>query len=892
MKKLFLLVILIVACASINAAPQLLDQGWEQAYQAWDMGDYVTALRGFEVLLKSPDADRWFERIALLTGELYQVTPVAPDGRAPRFNPSGRYAAFETGSAPGVVTHIVDVENQFQKVADIPGESLSFSPAGQNVVFLRPKDSPEAAQLRKEIEALSGSSSADQAALAAKRRQLSGLDARNMEIVLRDLATGKEQVLLGAGLMKASVSMSSVGREVYLVGAKESDKASCDVYALAEGGNPRQLTSGPGYKTSPVVVPGGKYVVYTIAGQSPFERGRGGRQGGGGGGQGAPAGRGQAGAAGVPAGGRGGGGGGQGPRQEFAVLELASGTATRYNGSGQAVSADGTSLVFVGDNNSTIQFLKLAQPLTPATVKKSADRIGSASLSADGSLITFEAQYTRNGEIFCIKPDGTGEVRVSREIQPDWAPRFVSPGKILAIKGERRHARSYLYDLASRTSVRLFHNNTIRTIAPEYEWAVNPAGNKIMIIAQRDGDTIADERGVFMLDLDRKITREALLARIAENIAAEQALRAAGEAMFRPIADKVRSVTEKVSITKLYEYESALFDFDSKHISQPGNKPAGEFIFKTLASFGYQPEYQWFDTRGVRTANVLATLRGTESPDLIYVLSSHYDSNQRGSGADDNSSAIAVLLETARIMAQTPMPATVIFAAFTGEEAGLLGSREFVRQAVEKKLKFMGALNNDMIGWTNDHRLDNTIRYSNAGIRDLQHAASFLFSKMITYDARYFKSTDAAAYYDAYGDIVGGFGSYPVLGNPYYHQPTDLLETVNHQLLVEAAKANTASIMMLASSPARLKDLKIEGIQGDAIDLTWSPAAEKGVTSYVVAYGPENNPMARTMTVKTPRARITGIKKGEKLQIAVRAVNSRGLAGWDWARIEPPAGSR
>ncbi|RPJ84472.1 MAG: M28 family peptidase, partial [Acidobacteria bacterium] len=66
-----------------------------------------------------------------------------------------------------------------------------------------------------------------------------------------------------------------------------------------------------------------------------------------------------------------------------------------------------------------------------------------------------------------------------------------------------------------------------------------------------------------------------------------------------------------------------------------------------FASFGYEPEYQWFDARGnVKTANVLATLRGTVSPDVVYVLSSHYDSNQRCPGADDNSSATAVLLET------------------------------------------------------------------------------------------------------------------------------------------------------------------------------------------------------------------------------------------------------
>ena len=100
----------------------------------------------------------------------------------------------------------------------------------------------------------------------------------------------------------------------------------------------------------------------------------------------------------------------------------------------------------------------------------------------------------------------------------------------------------------------------------------------------------------------------------------------------------------------------------------------------------------------------------------------------------------------------------------------------------------VGALNNDMVGWANDGRLDNTIRYSNPGIRDIQHGAAMLFTRLITYDALYFKGTDAASLYDAYGDIIGGIGSYPVLGSPHYHQASDLLEFENHQLIPKRAR--------------------------------------------------------------------------------------------------------
>jgi hypothetical protein len=187
-----------------------------------------------------------------------------------------------------------------------------------------------------------------------------------------------------------------------------------------------------------------------------------------------------------------------------------------------------------------------------------------------------------------------------------------------------------------------------------------------------------------------------------------------------------------------------------------------------------------------------------------------------------------------------------------------------------------------MVGWAEDHRMDNTIRYSNEGIRDLQHAAAFLFSDLVTYDAKYYKSTDAAAYYDAYGDIVGGIGSYPILASPHYHQVHDVLETVNHQLIAEVAKVTTASAMLLASSPSRLADLEAQ-LRGGVAEVTWTPAPERDVTGYRVTWGPPGNEAGNTLTVAEPRARLEDVSPGSV--IAVKAVNARGMEGWDWAKV-------
>jgi hypothetical protein len=855
---------------------------FDAARLAWDTGDFVKALDGFAAVLKGPDGLRYFEPIALITGELFQVKDVAADGRSIRVSPDGRYGAYESGARSATVTRILALDNPSKTLLEIKGTNLVFSPLPNAAAFLRVVPNPEIAALRKEIDKLSAVAAPDRQALMPKQRQLTWLEAKASNIVLVDLATKKETLLKTQGFLKSSIAFAADGRDIYFVGARETDAASNEIYAVSAAAAPRPVTSGPGFKTSPLVVSGGKFLIYTPATATPFPKPA----------PAEPAAKPGAGAANPPAEGppR---GGGQGQRaggtRSFVVLSLADGKTKTFTGSSPSIAADGSAIVFVGQDgaDSTLSCLKLDAALAPAVIKKTGERIGSAAFAPDGSGVVFDMTYTRNSEIFFIKSDGKDEVRVSREIQPDRAPRFLDMTRVVAIKGEPRHSRAHLYDLKTLTSVQLFHNPTIRTISPEYEWVADPAGARLLVVAERDGDTLSGKRGVYLVELTKKISPADLLARMDAQRAAEADLRAKGEKMFQPIRDAVRAAVDKVSITKIYDYESALFDFDSKHITLPGNKKAADYIFNQLKSFGYAPEYQEFESRGTKTANVLARLPGTENPDVLYILSGHFDSNQRSPGADDDTSVTAVNLETARILAGTPQPYTIIFAFFTGEEAGLLGSREFVRVAKEKGWNIAADFNNDMIGWTNDHHLDDTIRYTSPGLRDIQHAAAFLFSRMITYDVKYVKSTDGVSFYDAYGEMVSGLGSYPVLGNPYYHQPTDLLETVNHQLLVEAAKYDIASIMMLASSPTPVKGLKVIQAKNGAAEASWTASADKGIAGYIVEYGPESNPAAGRVTVKEPMAKLPALplKKGEKLVVAVKAVSDREIESWEWARI-------
>ena len=86
-------------------------------------------------------------------------------------------------------------------------------------------------------------------------------------------------------------------------------------------------------------------------------------------------------------------------------------------------------------------------------------------------------------------------------------------------------------------------------------------------------------------------------------------------------------------------------------------------------------------------------------------------------------------------------------------------------------------------------------------------------------------------------------------------------------------------MMALASSPSRLTNLSARR-NGSSVELTWTPAPESAVTSYLVAYGPPDDPLRTRVTVKTPRATLTA---PAGTQVSVKAVNGRGLESWDWA---------
>jgi hypothetical protein len=119
------------------------------------------------------------------------------------------------------------------------------------------------------------------------------------------------------------------------------------------------------------------------------------------------------------------------------------------------------------------------------------------------------------------------------------------------------------------------------------------------------------------------------------------------------------------------------------------------------------------------TQNVVALLRGRDPVlrDEYVVIGAHFDHLGRSpvyaqdsgdairNGADDNASGTAAVLELARLLAANPPRRSVIFANFSAEELGVLGSGWFVNHLPVPAGSIVAMLNFDMVGRLRNDRL-------------------------------------------------------------------------------------------------------------------------------------------------------------------------------------------
>ncbi len=210
-------------------------------------------------------------------------------------------------------------------------------------------------------------------------------------------------------------------------------------------------------------------------------------------------------------------------------------------------------------------------------------------------------------------------------------------------------------------------------------------------------------------------------------------------------------------------------------------------VFQVLASERYRNVHTAsFSLAGARleaaeSQNVLGMVRGTAVPDSVLIIGAHYDHfGALGPtfyfpGANDNAGGTALLLALAEYFSQHPVRYSLLFAAFTGEEIGLVGSAYFVAHPAVDLSRVAAMLNFDMVtsaqngimvfGGTDSPELFSRLERVNAAVEEVPLAGR---ANRPNSDQYPFAKAGLPAFF-----FIGKDGAQP------YHHAADVKETLD-----------------------------------------------------------------------------------------------------------------
>ena len=254
---------------------------------------------------------------------------------------------------------------------------------------------------------------------------------------------------------------------------------------------------------------------------------------------------------------------------------------------------------------------------------------------------------------------------------------------------------------------------------------------------------------------------------------------------------------------------------------------AANYITSVFEDAGLSVNEQNYEYYDQRVANLLAATPAAAGLSTYYVVGAHYDTVPSTPGADDNASAVAVLLELARRLRQDRLKAPVLLAAFTLEEppaylTGHQGSRIFVRSCQRNGDSVLGAIILEMVGytaprqnypflprWPGYPRQGNFIgiignwrslrlgRAVQSGFRRNKHLPAR--SLFLPFDGRILPETrlsDHASFWDA-GLPALMVTDTAFFRNPNYHLPSDTIDTLDFTFMAELVKSLELALLEL-----------------------------------------------------------------------------------------------
>jgi len=261
--------------------------------------------------------------------------------------------------------------------------------------------------------------------------------------------------------------------------------------------------------------------------------------------------------------------------------------------------------------------------------------------------------------------------------------------------------------------------------------------------------------------------------------------------------------------------------------------------------------------KAVPLENVYAILPGTDEKlkNTVFLVSGHFDSrpsdvmdpNADAPGADDDASGVAVSVESARLLSKLAVSAkggyraTILFAAVSGEEQGLLGSTHLVEWLKEKGYTVGGMLDDDIVG--DDpapgapHRVrlfsgNGEIEDADSPSRELARAIEEIDGRdairMVFRVDRYGRGGDHYPFYKA--GLPAVRFTEPLEDYNHQHQTPrtengveygDFAKYLNPAFLGNVARDNAEALRQLALAPSGPTEVRLKGAVTPDAKLSW-----------------------------------------------------------------------
>jgi Zn-dependent M28 family amino/carboxypeptidase len=240
-----------------------------------------------------------------------------------------------------------------------------------------------------------------------------------------------------------------------------------------------------------------------------------------------------------------------------------------------------------------------------------------------------------------------------------------------------------------------------------------------------------------------------------------------------------------------------------------------DYIESTFVKGGYSVWRQTYSCYGKSVSNLIVEKSGTEEEFVI--IGAHYDTVPGTPGADDNASAVAGLLELARLLKDGKNSKTLVFVAFVNEEPPCFGSYNMGSMVYANHLKKRGVsvevmASLEMIGFFSRQPIQTyplpgmglfypkTADYIGVvgNIRSSRYVS--LFKKRIRKHSRIkTRSLTAPEFFgginlsDNYSFWHHGYRAVMITDTSFfrnrnYHQETDTIETIDFEQMAELVK--------------------------------------------------------------------------------------------------------